>query len=328
MSDPLLELEDRLLQSVGAGVCLVRPDDGRILYANTRLETILGYGPGELEGRSLQDTGCGAILQRPTEAAEGPIPEFSTSRKDGASLCCRASVARLEHPRLGSVLVTTLADVSEQRTAEERLRASLEEKEVLLREIHHRVKNNLQMVSSMLNLQARSTRDPVVRAVFKENQARLRALALLHERLYRSEKLARIGMAEYLESLLQSLVRAAGAPGQSVSIAIEVEPAELSVDLAIPMGLIVNELASNSLKHAFPESRTGSLRVELRKSAPGQLVLLHSDNGVGLPAGLDPLSSHTLGMELVRTLVRQLGGAVAWRNNGGTEVEIRFPAPP
>ena len=317
MTESLAEFEDRVLQAIVAGVCMVRCSDGTIAYANHRCARILGFTPSELCGRTLESVGC---LTPSTAGAEVEV-----RRKDGASIWCRTSSERLDHPVHGPVHVTVLEDVTERRQTEERLRASVAEKEVLLREIHHRVKNNLQIVSSLLNVQARSCTDPAVRSMFKDNQSRVRALALIHERLYRSENLARVDMSEYLDSLMHNLVRAIGAPGQSVSVALDVDRVELGVDTAIPVGLIVNELVSNSLRHAFPEGRQGAIRVQLRWTGEGRLELTQSDDGIGMPKALDPFASRSMGLELVRTLVRQLGGGSAWRRGRGTEVVIEFP---
>src|SRR5262249_9173285 len=151
----------------------------------------------------------------------------------------------LDHPSYGAVRVAVLEDLTEWREAESRLRASLEEKEVLVREIHHRVKNNLQVISSLLSIQARTLTEPKLRSTLKESLGRLRAIALIHEKLYRAENLARVGMRDYLQSLIHNLMRALRNPGQAIAVELDVDTVELGVDTAIPVGLIVNELMSN-----------------------------------------------------------------------------------
>jgi two-component sensor histidine kinase len=230
---------------------------------------------------------------------------------------------------VGEIFVNALERVRIEaiRTrAEEQILAALQEKEVLLQEIHHRVKNNLQVVSSLLNLQSRYIEDEKTLQMFRESQSRVKSMALIHERLYRSKDLAQIDFGEYVQTLTRDLFRSYQAQAGSVALKVDVQDVFLGVDTAIPCGLIINELVSNALKYAFPDDRDGQLCVELA-SDDGQYVLAVRDNGVGLPDGLDIQSTETLGLRLVTTLVRQLRGTVELRSDGGTEFEIRFDRP-
>jgi PAS domain S-box-containing protein len=218
-------------------------------------------------------------------------------------------------------------DNTEQELAETRLRASLQEKEILLKEIHHRVKNNLQVVSSLLCLQAAHADEPGLREAMKESQARVRSIALVHERLYQARDLAQVPFPSYLRSLAAELLRTHGAM-EFVRIDVADSDVSLPVDVAIPCALIVNELLTNALKHAFPAEQRGRIEVTLERDETGFISLAVADEGIGLPLGFDFRSSRTLGLRLVGMLVAQLGGTVEVQRIGGTRVCVRLPADP
>ena len=218
-------------------------------------------------------------------------------------------------------------EITERMRAEEQIKVSLEEKEVLLKEIHHRVKNNLQVISSLLSLQSRCIEDQSVLELFQESQNRIRSMALIHEKLYRSQDLVRIDFAEYIRNLATHLVRSYRANLGTVNLKVDANDVSLSVDAAVPCGLIINELVSNSLKHAFIDGREGEIRIELRSDRDHQLTLIVGDNGVGFPRDLDFRSTESLGMQLVNTLTNQLDGTVELHSNGGTEFKITFTTP-
>ena len=211
-----------------------------------------------------------------------------------------------------------LAKQVEERTRE------LREKEVLLKEVHHRVKNNLQVISSLVGLQADGSEDETVREVLRDVIYRVRSMALVHEKLYQSADLARIDFAEYARSLLSYLWRAHGAAAAAVRLTLDLAPVSLTVDTAIPCGLILNELAGNALKHAFRGRSDGEVTVSLQETADGRICLRVRDNGVGLPAGFDWRQARSLGLRLVQMLAGQLDGAVDVRGEEGTVFEIVF----
>ncbi len=208
--------------------------------------------------------------------------------------------------------------------SEERLSASLREKEILLKEVYHRVKNNLQTISSLLSLQSESITDPATRELFTENQNRIRSMAMIHERLYRSKSLARIDFKEYLEGLATSLFRSYKVRGD-VALRVDVKDVSLEVNAAITCGLIVNELLSNALKHAFPENRPGEVVITMLPSPGGSYSLTFSDNGIGLPADYTMEGTQTLGMTLIATLTQQLRGTLDLETQNGTRYIITFP---
>ena len=205
---------------------------------------------------------------------------------------------------------------------EERLAASLREKEVLLREIHHRVKNNLQVISSLVDLQADLLQEPALRAVFAEMRDRVRSMALVHEKLYQSESLARVEFADYTRSLLTYLARAHGSSETAVALKLDLQPVSLPVQTAAPCGLILNELVTNAFKHAFRGRARGEITTALRSGPDGRVCLRVSDDGVGLPAGLDWRQSRSLGLRLIHLLAGQLIATVEVRTDGGTEFTI------
>lgn len=227
----------------------------------------------------------------------------------------------------GITMIATIAqgyDVTDQKRAEERLRASLEEKETLLRELHHRVKNNLQLVSSMLILQAQHASDPAAFAAYNEIQNQIRSMALIHAKLYQAEDLAKIDFTKYLQELITALIHSYGFPADRVSVTLNAPGEMLNLNTAVPLGLIINELVSNCLKHAFPENRSGEILVDLFGVDDGSYLLRVADNGIGFPEGLDITSTATLGLQLVNTLVEQLKGTIQLERGAGTTFIIQF----
>lgn len=218
-------------------------------------------------------------------------------------------------------------ELTERQQAEIHLRAALTEKEVLLKEIHHRVKNNLQIVSGLLQLQAQSFSDPQIISALRESQNRIESMSLIHKKLYTSSDLGQIDVADYIQSLALSLLTTYQIAPGTVSLQTEVEPVLLSLDQAIPCGLIINELVSNALKYAFPHHQPGEIHVKLCQ-VQRELVLTIQDNGVGLPGTLNWEDTQSLGLSLVQALATdQLDGTLEVEHSQGTKFCIRFPLP-
>jgi two-component sensor histidine kinase len=218
-------------------------------------------------------------------------------------------------------------EIVERKEAEERVKTSLREKESLLQEIHHRVKNNLQIISSLLSLQSRRTADPAILEILSDSQGRVRSMALVHEKLYQSPDLAQVDFGEYIRSLGQYLLRSYGGVRTGVlRLTVDASDALLDIDTAIPCGLMVNELITNSLKHAYPSGQGGKIRVALCPDGAGQLTLTVSDDGIGLPDDVDFRNSPSLGLQLVNSLVMQLDGTIELDRRGGTTFRVAFPA--
>ncbi|MFP4388148.1 MAG: sensor histidine kinase [Desulfococcaceae bacterium] len=230
--------------------------------------------------------------------------------------------------------IVNLADITEKirlerrlRESEERLRISLGEKEVLLREIHHRVKNNMQVISSLVSLQSDELRDESSRTALNDISHRVRSMALVHEKLYQSEDLARVDFADYAESLLEYLWHAHGSRTSGIRLRTELNPTRISVEKALPCGLILNELVGNALKHAFPGQTEGLVTVSLRQNSEDRVHLLVRDDGVGLSPEMDWRNATSLGLRLVVMLARQLKADVAVKEPPGTEFAIAFGGP-
>ncbi|MFQ6041306.1 MAG: histidine kinase dimerization/phosphoacceptor domain -containing protein [Candidatus Poribacteria bacterium] len=211
-----------------------------------------------------------------------------------------------------------------RKQTEEQIKTSLQEKEVLLKEIHHRVKNNMQVIVSLLNLQRRYIKDEKYGEMFRESQNRIRSMALIHEKLYQSENLTNIDFAEYIRSLASTLFQTYEAYGK-IALKMNIEDISLSIDSAIPCGLILNELVSNSLKYAFPEGKEGEIKIILRSADENEIELIVSDNGVGIPEDVDIKNTESLGLQLVATLTEnQLDGEMQLNRTEGTEFRIKF----
>jgi two-component sensor histidine kinase len=222
-------------------------------------------------------------------------------------------------------LLASFVDITERKRGEDLVRASLEEKEALLKEVHHRVKNNLQVISSLLRLELGRSADSSVKAVLGEMQNRVLSMALLHETLYRSDNFARVNMAAYLGSLANQIFRAAAPGNGRVALKLAIEPQSVSLEQAVPCGLLVTELLSNSLKHAFPGERSGEVQVALAAVGGGPaLSLTVRDTGAGLPADFSDRRTRSLGLQLVSDLTRQLRGTLDIGEGPGASFTLNF----
>ena len=215
-------------------------------------------------------------------------------------------------------------EIIERKRAEEKINTSLQEKVVLLREIHHRVKNNLQVISSLLNLQSGYIEDKKSLEIFRESQTRVRSMALIHEKLYQSKDLNKIEFSEYIESLIKDLFKSYNVDSDRIKLNSKMEGIFFEIDTAILCGLIINELVSNSLKHAFPLNKKGEIFISLDKDDNNKYTLILKDNGIGFPPNVDFRKTESLGLQLVTTLTEQLGGTIELHKNGYTEFIIAF----
>ena len=260
------------------------------------------------------------------EAIEGT--EYVFTRLDGSTFpaIVVSSVIFDRGRPLG--LRGAIIDITERKQAEDSVQTALREKEILLREIHHRVKNNMQVISSLFNLQAGQITAENARRVLKEGQLRIRSMALVHEKLYQSRDLSKIDFADYLRSLAAHLFHFYRVEAGRIRLeTTHLEPVYLSVNSAVPSGLLVNELVSNSLKHAFPADRKGTVEIGLRRDEDGRVELRVADDGVGLPGSLDFRRTESLGLQIVNLLADQLGGTIELGDGNGTDIRISFREP-
>ena len=210
------------------------------------------------------------------------------------------------------------AEIAARTHAEQEIVQSLQEKDLLLREIHHRVKNNLQIIASLLNLQSRTISDPNVLEAIRNSQSRIRAMALVHERIYRSHSIAEINLKDYLNYLIKQIFQFCNIQQHQIRMEVTMDEIMADIDTITPLGLIINELVSNSLKHAFPEGRQGAITIECSPQDAGMLRIVYHDNGIGIPAGYDWKNTESLGLRLVNSLVDQLNGTIESGGGEGT----------
>jgi PAS domain S-box-containing protein len=306
--------------------------EARFAFGNAAGERLTGYRLEELLGRSFTDLVAPEDLPeligrfRRAIAGEAISPHVRAGmiRKDGSRVPIELSMANLvlDGRIIGRVGVAR--DITDRRHAEEQIRASLQEKEVLLKEIHHRVKNNLQIISSLLNLQSKYISDPKALQMFIDSQNRVKSMALIHEILFRSRDVAKIDFAEYIKNISAQIFRSYGAYSSKISLEANVKNIMLDVDTAIPCGLIVTELVSNSLKYAFSEIGKGSIYIEFSSDSADTLTLIVRDNGSGFPKNIDFQNVDSLGLKLVVALANQLSGTVELDRSCGTTFKITF----
>lgn len=238
----------------------------------------------------------------------------------------RDARTRREREQVERALNETEERLVTQKAAMERQTELLQQRETMLREIHHRVKNNMQVMSSLLSLQSRVVSNPETSRMLEENQNRIQSMALVHELLYQSEDLAAVDFSKYIRRMVDHLFRSYGVNERQIRLLTELDPIALELDDALPSGLLINEVISNSLKHGFPDGRSGEVRIQLRCPSAATVVLALSDNGVGMPRELDWITSRSLGLRLVRALAQQLRAELEIRSQDGTEVKLVFKA--
>ena len=217
-----------------------------------------------------------------------------------------------------------LRDITEKKIINDELRVSLNEKEVLLKEVHHRVKNNLQVISSILNLQSSYVDDKKTLDILKESQNRVKSMSFIHENLYRTKDFNKIDFSEYIENLTKSMIHSYQYSENNISLVLDLDDVLLSIDISIPCGLIINELLSNALKYAFPTNKAGSIFISVKKQSNKAIQIIVEDNGVGYTKGLDSENEGSLGMLLVRTLIEQIDGKIELLKHKGTKYLITF----
>jgi PAS domain S-box-containing protein len=317
---------EAILGNMAEGI-LELTHEGTIIYANPAAVSLAGIPEESLLASDFTELFHETHRERIKGLLEvsGDTPQRNTEDSPVILNSKQVSVnmVPLKNREHDSVAVI-LDDITERKLAEDKIKASLREKEVLLKEVHHRVKNNLQVISSLLNLQSRYVRDRQALEMFKESQNRVRSMALIHEKLYQSEDLARIDIAGYIRDLITSLFRSYGASAAAVKVKTDVHDILLDINTAIPCGLIINELVSNSLNHAFPDGRQGQIKIAMHHINEDRIELIVSDTGRGFPKDIDFRNTESLGMQLVITLAEQLDGTIELDGSKGTAFGIRF----
>jgi PAS domain S-box-containing protein len=309
-------------------------ENGVFTYSNLQVREIVGYEPEELLGKTPFD------YMRPEEARR--VVEFfhattaalkafnafenSTLHKDGHEVIIETSgVPCFDTEGRFSGYRGINRDITGRKKVEEHIKQSLREKETLLREIHHRVKNNMAVVSALLSLQARKIKDATVSRLFEESQQRVKSMALVHEKLYQTKDFSSINFEDYIKSLVSEIISLYRIDTSVITTEINIEGIELDLESAVPCGLIINELLTNAFKYAFPDNRGGVLRVDFTKTDDNYTLTI-KDNGVGLPEGFDYKEANTLGLQLVNVLTGQIRGTLRIKSDKGTEAVVTFKA--
>jgi PAS domain S-box-containing protein len=304
-------------------------ENGLITYISPVAKTLSGYNPSEVIGRNFAEfiykEDVDFIVQEFKKHLTG-IREPSECRivtKSGDLKWIRSSgrAIFLNDRFLG--VQGVMSDITEQKRVEEEIKASLKEKEAMMREIHHRVKNNLQIVSSLLRLQARSIKSKALKDTFDIAQNRIKSMALIHEVLYLSENLDKINFSDYIKRITNHLFSMFSRKAKKIQLELDVGEFYLDIDKAIPCGLIINELVSNAFKHAFPDGKSGKIQVDLAHKLDRYTIMV-KDTGVGFPSDFDMERTQTLGLQLVGDLVKQIEGSYEMQNDGGAAFKIVF----
>ena len=274
----------------------------------------------------LQEPCADCVARKTHEDGVLRISEEESILKNGNRINFMVSCSPIRDPDGGVIsVVEVLHDITDHKRAEDQIKKSLQEKEVMLREIHHRVKNNLQVVSSLLNIQARTARDKETIEILSESRDRIKTMSLIHSQLYEGRDLAEINMKGFIDQLLGQLLQSYPIGDTRITRVVRVDDYPFPISTAVPVGLIINELLSNTLKHAFNERDEGKIEVSLTASESGRINLTVSDDGVGLPPGFDINATRTLGLRLVKILAEdQLQGNLEVMSDGGTTFRIEF----
>jgi PAS domain S-box-containing protein len=332
---------ERLLESSGEGIFGL-DTKGHCIFINNSALSMFKYTKEECidkdmhtlthhskEDRTPLDIGECRIMQALHQGKEIKSDDEIFWRSDGTTFRAEYFANPILYGSEIRGIVVTFSDISKRKEGEEKLEASLREKDVLLKEIHHRVKNNLQIVASLINLQMQNLTDTTVMELLKESQNRIKSMALIHEKLYMAKNMSRINIANYISDLTRHLLRSYSSSITGINLDINVDEINIDIDKTISLGLAINEIVSNSLKHAFPpESEAGDfmpqIHLDMKKS--GENVILDiSDNGKGIPESFDFRSAQTLGLQLVNALVKQLDGEIKMESSNGTKFTITFP---
>ncbi len=327
-----LEPEQRyqaLLNHAGEGIILLSPA-GHLIDVNNAFAQMHGYSLQEIRQLSLQDLNTpdsfSPLPERLIrfEAGETLVFEVEHKHKDGHIFPLEVTAQLISSD--GKAYIQAFhRDISERKQAAAEIQRSLQEKNVMLKEIHHRVKNNLQVAFSLLSLQARQVTDPIYSAMFEESKNRILSMALIHQTLYQTTDLAHIDFKTYLQGLVGSIKASYHSP--QVTVVVDMAARELDIKAGIPCGLIVNELVSNSLKYAFPDDRVGTITLGICPDSEGNNVLTVADNGIGFPTEIDFRNhSSSLGLQLVNVLTDQIRGTIELSRATGTCFSITFPA--
>lgn len=325
----------RLMVEAAPYAMVMVDTDGVIEMVNAQAEAVFGYSRQELVGQTVemlipqQSRHDHPALRRsfnanPQARLMGVGRDLRARRKDGSEFYVEIGLNPVDTVD-GPKVLSAIVDITDRKQKEERIQAALREKDLLLGEIHHRVKNNLQLISSLLELQSAQVRDPTALAMLRDSQSRVRSMVLVHQTLYQSKDFAQVDFAGFLDSLLSTMATSYAMNSDGIRLEVDTVKLLLPISVAIPCGLIVNELITNAFKHAFPGGRGGEITVGLADAGDGHAILSVSDDGIGIPDDLVIEQAPTLGLQLVTLLADQLQGTVDIRRARPTRFVLRFP---
>lgn len=333
------ELLSKITNTASDAIVLL-DNDGKVIFWNPAAEEMFGYTKQEMTGKELHSVlapseffgdykkGFGLFKHTGQGIAIDKTLEFTAVKKNGTKFPIEVSTSAMKVDGKWNA-TGFIRDITERKKAEELIQSSLKEKEILLREIHHRVKNNLQVISSLLSIQSEKLVDEDARRAFKESQHRIKSIAKVHEKLYQSEKISEIDFNDYVDSLTKELMRTFGEYADNIYLKTEIENVKLTVDYAVPCGLIINEAVSNSLNYAFPESimknRKCEIFIRMKSKGNGNIELIIEDNGIGLPKIENTGETEGMGLHLIKILaVGQLKGDLKTERDNGTKHIVNF----
>jgi PAS domain S-box-containing protein len=338
--DALRDSEERfrsLFEHANDAVFLIDLN-GVHIRINKKAADMTGYDTEDLVGKTTHDivapgehAEADHKLQGLIEGQTFPLYERTFRKKDGTEFPVEINVALIRDGEGRPLCVQSIVrDITDRKRKERALRTALLEKEILLKEVHHRVKNNMQVVSSLLSLQKQFINDPALSEVLRESQRRIKSMSLVHEKLYQSRDLSQVAFSDYIHSLVAHLVVSQQIQEDRIKVHFDLEDLFFDIQTAVPCGLIINELVSNAFKHAFPKNRPGEISIRLKRLAGDSFLLAVKDNGVGLPDGFSIEVSQTMGMQLITLLSEQLEGRIEIDRSDGTEFrltlkDLRYP---
>jgi PAS domain S-box-containing protein len=320
----------RLFETAQDGILILDAETGTIIDANPYIIGMMGFTLEELTGKEIWEIGFIKDKDLAKKAASDlkinkyvRYEDFPLETKDGRSVEVEfvSNVYMVDDKK---IIQCNIWDVTDRKHLENEISKALKEKEVLLKEIHHRVKNNIQVISSLLKIQSQQAKDPAVKEIFLEINTKVKGIALIHEMLYKSKRLSDIDYAAYLKNFTTLVFQSYNVNSLQIGLIIDTEKIMVGIDKAIPLSLIINELLINALKYAFPGSRTGNIVIRVRKN-DDNMILTFSDDGIGLPLTVTFDKEDTVGMNLLSGLATQLGGTISVERISGTEYTLIFP---
>lgn len=308
---------------------------GCITMVNSQIEILFGYNREELMGMPIDilvpdrfqeqhPHVRSSYYRNPISRAMGKGRDLFALHRDGREFPVEIGLNPL-HTDTGMMILASVVDITERKAQEESIISTLKEKEVLLSEIHHRVKNNLQIIDSLIGMQSEKLTSAKALAAFQESQNRVRSIAMIHQILYESQDFSKVDIASVVSSLVDNLILSYGIEEGQIVIDLDVAKVHLPIDKSIPLGLIINEIVTNTMKHAFPDGRQGQLAVRVSEEEAGTITLIIEDTGVGIAEDFDFVVSSSLGLHLVQALVDQLGGTLDIHRKAPTRFQINFP---